>query len=461
MDSRDPQLQKLIGLLRQGQRTEALSAAKRLLQTDLSAAQLSNLGTLFSMCQRHAEALLCFRRAVARDGRNGHYLYNLATAQRATGDLSGAEASCEDAIQLNPCDCQALYLRSDLRRQTPLSNHVSELEDRLREGIAGAVDRTLVCFALAKELEDIGEFARAFKHLETGAATYRGTLQYDVSKDIGVIDAIIDTHTAAARRATTRGYDEAAPIFVVGMPRSGTTLVERIIGSHSEVISVGERPDFALEMTRLARRGAEQIGRDALVRQALTIDMAELGRCYVERVAEEDAGTRRTLDKMPLNYLYCGLIHAALPRAQIISLRRDPMDSCYAAFKAFLAGPYAFTYDLDELGRYYLAYRRLVDHWRSTLPAHAYLEVRYESIVGNVEAEARRILGFLSLPWQDQVARFFEEDAPSSTASAVQVRRPVYPTSIGKWRHYRDQLGALRQRLGVEANPGAADHISV
>ena len=461
MDSRDPQLREVVGVLRQGQRTEALRAAKRLLQTDLSAPELSNLGTLFSMCQRQEEALQCFHRAVARDGQTGHYLYNLATAQRAIGDLAGAEASCEKAIQLNSRDYQALYLRSDLCEQTPQSNHVSELEDRLREGIAAAVDRTLVSFALAKELEDIGEYTRAFEHLRAGAAIYRSTLQYDVSKDISVIDAIIETHTAAALRSTARGYDEAAPVFVVGMPRSGTTLVERIIGSHADVVSVGERPDFALEMTRLARRGAEQIGRNALVRQALTIDMAELGRCYVERVTEDDAGTRRTLDKMPLNYLYCWLIHAALPRAKIISVRRDPMDSCYAAFKAFLTGPYAFTYDLDELGRYYLAYRRLVDHWRSTLPAQAYLEVRYESIVLNVEAEARRILEFLGLPWQDQVTRFFESGAPSSTASAVQVRRPVYATSIGKWRHYRNELAALAQRLGVEADLGAADHASV
>jgi tetratricopeptide (TPR) repeat protein len=449
MDSSNPQLLRVVGLLRQGRRTEALRVAKRLMKTDLSAPTLSNLGSFFSLCQRHTEALQCFHRAVAREGQNGHYLYNLATAQRAIGDLAGAEVSCERAIQANPRDSQALYLRSDLRTQTAQSNHVAELESQLGADIATVQDRTLICFALAKELEDIGEYERAFQHLRAGAAAYRGTLQYDVNNDISVIDAIIETHTAAALRSVAGGYDKAAPVFVVGMPRSGTTLVERIIGSHNDVVSVGERSDFALEMTRLARRGAAQTGRNALVRQALTIDMAELGRSYIERVSADDAGSRRTLDKMPINYLYCGLIHASLPRARIISVRRDPMDSCYAAFKAFLTGPYGFTYDLDELGRYYLAYRRLVDHWRSTLPAEAYVEVSYESIVENVDAVARRMLEFLGLPWQDQVARFFENAAPSSTASAVQVRRPLYDTSIGKWRHYRDQLLPLAQRLGT------------
>lgn len=436
-----------------GQLRQAFLAAKQaLVAGPADPALLSNLGSIFSACQHFDEALDCFARAVSAQNGHAAYWYGLATAQRALGNLDAAEASCTQAIRLDPRHAEAYWLRSGLRKQTESRNDVAALEAELAAGHARGQSKTLLHYALAKELEDLGQYARSFEHLSMGARIYRGLLNYDVARDVQTLKCIITAQGAQALRSAAPGYSGSAPIFVVGLPRSGTTLVERIIQSHTEVVSVGERNDFALELMRHAQAapGGGRMDRDALVKHSLSLDMDALGRSYVESVTPDEAGARRVLDKMPVNYLYCGLIHAALPDARIICARRNPMDTCYAAFKTFLTGPYAFSYDLDELGRYYLAFHALVEHWRIALPAYAYTEVHYESLVSDPDSEARRLMAFLDLPWQPRIKDFFTSPAPSATASASQVRQPVYATSVGKWRHYREQLAPLAQRLNSE-----------
>lgn len=410
---------------------------------------ISNLGTLYSLCGRHEQALECFQTAAQTEPRNGEFLYNLATAHRALGNLADADRACTQAIEVNPDDCQAHYLRSDLRTQTAERNHVAELRALLGRRIADPEQRTLAHYALGKECEDLQQFDAAFEQFKAGADLYRSTLRYDVAVDIEAIDRIIATHTRPALAGAGPGFGAAAPIFVVGLPRSGTTLVERMLASHSDVTSVGERNDFALQMTQRVRTaiGNAAVSRKVLIERSLQIDMAGLGHGYWDRVQSKELPQQRPLDKMPINYLYCGLIHTALPRARIICVRRNAMDSCYSAFKAFLRGPYAFTYDLGELGRYYLAYDRLVEHWRQTLPPEVYMEVHYEEVVANAAGEARRMLDFLGLAWQPQVLEFHSSGGSSSTASAAQVRRPIYASSVGKWRRYEAQLAPLRRLL--------------
>ncbi len=449
MNDADPALQLVktaTAHASQGQVREALRAARRALAAGPSHPALwSNLGSIFSVCQRFDEAQACFARAVAAQKHNAAYWYGLATAQRALGNLNAAEASCTEAIRLDPRHAEAWWLRSGLRKQTQSDNHIAALEAELGANQA----KTLLHYALAKELEDLGQYSRSFEHLRAGAQLYRRSLNYDVARDIQTLKSLIAAHGAPEIRAAAPGYAGAAPVFIVGLPRSGTTLVERIIQSHTSVVSVGERNDFALELMRAAQTAAAgaRLDREQLVKRSLGLDLAALGRRYVESTTPEDSNGRRVLDKMPVNYLYCGLIHAALPEARIICLRRDPLDSCYAAYKTFLTGPYGFSYDLDELGRYYLAFHALVEHWRAVLPTHAYTEVHYESLVNNPRAEARRLVDFLGLPWQQHIDDFFMSAAPSATASAAQVRQPVYASSIGKWRHYREELAPLAARL--------------
>jgi Sulfotransferase family len=182
-----------------------------------------------------------------------------------------------------------------------------------------------------------------------------------------------------------------------------------------------------------------------------SLDMADIGRRYVAAVAAHDvAPDRRFVDKTLQNYLHCGTIHAALPRAKIVLVQRRPLDACWAIYKAHFQGKFLFSYHPIELAEYFLAFRRLARHWKSTLPSHALLEVTYEDIVADPAAQSRRLIEFTGLPWQDEVLRFHESQAPSATASAVQIRRPIYASSVGKWRHHSARLRPLRTQLARE-----------
>jgi hypothetical protein len=228
-------------------------------------------------------------------------------------------------------------------------------------------------------------------------------------------------------------------VFVVGLPRTGTTLVERIIAGHGTMTSIGETAAFAAALHRSMRAGGRA-------------DFAELGRHYLEQVAAAFAPPRgrRFVDKTLRNYLLCGIIHAALPHAKIVLVRRHPLDAGWAIYKAHFRGGFAFSYDQGELADYILAFRRLARHWRATLSPQTYLEVAYEEVVRDLPVTARRLIDFLGLPWEEGVLRFHESPAPSATASAVQIRRPLYASSVGKWRLHAERLARLRARLAAE-----------
>jgi hypothetical protein len=257
------------------------------------------------------------------------------------------------------------------------------------------------------------------------------------------------THYSAEAMRALRGGDETpGPIFIVGMPRTGTTLVERILGSHSQVISVGEAIDFPEEMTAAARAAHARLGlTDAnYVRASLQMDFGEVGRRYIAAVRQITAGQPYTIDKLPFNFRYCGLIHAALPNASIVHLTRDPMDTCYAVFKTLFINAYHFSYQLDELAEYFVAYRKMMDHWHAVMPG-VMLEVRYEELVADPETQCRRLLAHCGLPWEDEVLDFHTSTKASTTASTVQVRRPIYRSSVQKWRNFSRELQPVLRRL--------------
>jgi tetratricopeptide (TPR) repeat protein len=426
---------------------------------------LYDFGLLFSQLGRHRRAFDMFGLAAEAEPRNHLFLYNLAVAERTFGALEESERHCDQVIGLDPDFHRAYFIRADLRQQTAARNHVAEMEALIKRGIADPGGAVLVRFALGKECDDIGDYARAFRHLKEGADLQRRLLRYDVRSNIAIIDRIIRAQTrevlsALAARNGSAGHPFSAddPIFIVGLPRSGTTLIERIVAGHGTVAAAGELGAFPSELIRVAKRGGVKSGGEWVERLA-SLDLPSLGRAY-SRVARETGipdGLRFT-DKFPGNYLYCGAIHAALPHARIIVLTRRPMDMCFALYKAhFAAGAYPFSYDFDELAEYYAAYRRLIAHWRSTLPDNSLLEVSYEETVADPEGQSRRIFGFLDLPWNDEVLRFHESDRPATTASAVQVRRPIYTSSVGKWRCYAKELEPLRAKLAERLPVGEVD----
>jgi len=416
---------------------EAAEAASRMI--DDAPAALDACGAIFGLLGLHHRAKEFFLRAVAVRPDVTQYLFNLAATERMTGALDEAEAHCDAAIARDRRYGLAHYLRSDLRIQTADRNHIEEMEALLRDGKLALPSEVMLRFALGKEYEDLDAHDRAFDHVDAGCHLQRRSITHDRAAEIVEIDRIIRTHTRSWIDAAPSGYSDAAPVFVAGLPRTGTTLVERIIASHSAMSSVGETGAFATEMRR-AMKGLPTAG-----------GLADIGRRYIDSVtAFRTMRNLRFVDKTLQNYLYCGLVHAALPAARIILVQRHPLDACWAIYKAHFQGKFSFSYHQIELAEYYLAYRRLSRHWRATLPSEVLLEINYEDIVRDQSAASRRLIAFVELPWDDEVLRFHQSPTPSATASAVQVRRPIYSSSVGKWRHHAERLAPLRARLARE-----------
>ena len=428
--------------LRQAGEDAACIAELRALQAALGPDQarlLQEIGQRFTSLGLHAEAEACFARALAAAPADPEYLYNHATALIALGRLDEAEAALDRVIELAPGDSDAWYNRATLRKQTAARNHVAALEQRLVQAHRARAGEVPLCFALAKELEDLGRHGESFAALKRGADGRRQGLAYRVEDDVetmGLIAAAFDEEFFA--RAAPPGHADPRPLFVVGLPRSGSTLVDRILSSHSAVSSRGERIDLALELVRAAGPAASKA---ELVQRSRQLDLRQLGARYCTHLAPGPAA--RQIDKTPANFLYLGLIARALPEARIVHIRRQPLDACYAMYKTLFRMAYPFSYDLRDLGRYWLAYDRLMAHWRRLLPAERFLEVDYEDLVAAQEAVSRRLLAHAGLPWEDACLAFERNPQPSLTASAAQVRQPIYASSVALWRRYEHELAPL------------------
>ena len=404
------------------------------------------VGTLLSSAGEQGRALTAYERAVTLAPRDPRIRYNRAAVRRFLGDLEGAETDYDQVIAAAPRDFEAYLNRAELRTQTPARNHVAELEALAAQSFEDWRSEVQIRYALAKEHEDLGSYAQSFAHLRHGAATRRRHMNYDVTNDVDTANWIMQAFPAGPA-APAAGAPTDSPIFIVGLPRSGTTLVERILGSHSSVTSAGELDSFALALVDAARRAAGRaLPRRELVTASATLDFAAVGRDYLERAYGTFGGAGRFIDKMPLNYLYCGLIRRALPNARIIHMTRDPMAAGYAMYKTLFKDGYPFSYDLKDIARYYAAYRRLMDHWRRTMPGTIH-EVSYESVVADQLAATRRLLAYCGLEWEDACAEFHLNPSASTTASAAQVRRPIYDSSVALWRRYETELSPLAEGL--------------
>ena len=406
------------------------------------------IGRMLTRLEMHDEALHQYEKAVSLEPENAGLIYNIATAQRFLGRLEEAEQSLDKALAINRYDFEAQAMRSSLRKQRPDSNHVDELRGLLDDVALPKRGEANTCYALAKEYDDLDDTKRSFQFLERGAAARRRVMEYDVSTDLEIVSSIIDVYNAEFFAQNHYGDNNNEPVFVIGMPRTGTTLLERILGSHSAVHSAGELDNFGREVMRQLgeQEDLAQLSRRQVVERCIELNFARLGRDYVSSTRPATGKTPHFIDKLPFNYLYVGLIRVALPNAKIINLTRHPMATCYAVFKQFFRDAYPFSYDLNDLGQYFVAYRELMDHWNSVQPG-AIHTVAYEDLVSDVEGEARRMLDFCELEWDSQVLDFYKSAEASTTASASQVRQPVYNTSVERWRAYSEQLQPVTEML--------------
>ncbi len=429
---------------------EAKKIAVPLSEVKLTTAyQFSTLARIMVRLGLNEKALNLYSRAIALDPDSPGDYYNLATVQRSMGDVDGSEDNLNKCLELNPRDSDAYYLRSILRLQTPVDNHIDELKRLAANGAGSPRDAVNINYALAKELEDVAHYDESFSALETAAGIRRKHIKYRLEGDLLTIEAIKTTFSSEFFEKRTTGSDNSEPIFVLGMPRTGTTLVERILGSHSSIFSAGELNNFAHCLMELAGEVAgKKLGRDELVPLTATLDFKDLGERYIASTRNLVGHTAHFIDKLPINFLYVGLINLALPNAKIINLQRNPMDTCYAVYKSLFKDGYPFSYALEELGSYYVAYDRLMTHWNTVLPGVVHT-VNYEDVVADIESEARNLIDCCGLDWQEQCLRFYENKQASTTASATQIRQPVYSSSVGKWRHYERQLQPVANILSA------------
>jgi tetratricopeptide (TPR) repeat protein len=441
-------LHRIKCLLEMGQVAAARQAAAELDGRDLGDSLLhGDFGTLLHQMGDQAGALAQYDRALRFDPRHAGHHFNRAAVLRYLGDSAGAEAAFDAAIAINPDEYEAYNGRAQVRTQTRDRNHVEQLRRAIARtrGSAGLVQ---LHYALAKELEDLGDYDEAFASLAAGAGLKRRQMQYSVDTDLQILTRIRETYGPELFDGRIRGDESPDPIFIVGLPRTGTTLVERILASHPAVFSAGELNHFSLALIPLVQKvaGSRRSSRLEFVEASARVDFHGLGQAYMAATRPLRDTRPRFIDKLPFNFLYAGPIHLALPKAKIINVQRHPVDTCFAVFKQLFRDAYPFSYDLDELARYYVGYHRLMQHWNAVMPGVIHT-VRYESLVADVKAEARRLLEYCGLAWDDRCLRFHENPEASTTASALQVRRPVYASSIGKWRHFDRQLAPLRRQL--------------
>jgi tetratricopeptide (TPR) repeat protein len=383
----------------------------------------------------HGRSNALYRRATEVAPGEARFWYNLATSERGFGRLAEAESACQRAIDVNKTSYQSYLLRSELCVQSTGSNHVEELLRLANDPRLDDRGRMFLGYAVAKELDDLGRYAEAFQWFQVGASTRRRHLSYDVAVDEGKLGRIASTFTTELVRSTApKGSD--AHVFVIGLPRSGTTLVERILTGHAGVRSNGETDNFAKALLgNLVSQG------DVFARAAAADPVAVAGR-YAALAGPGE----KIIEKLPMNYLYLGAIHRALPGAKLVLLRRDPLDSCFAMYRTLFASAYPFSYDLNELARYFAAYERLMEHWRQCL-GESLFEIRYEELVSQPEKVGSQLASFCGVRWDAGALAVERNTGVSLTASAAQVRRPIYGTSSGRWRHYRAELAPLISAL--------------
>lgn len=437
--------------------TGALEQAKAIAQA-LPAEQiqqaltLDTLGVALSRVGLHQLALSYFQHAVRLQQNKASYFYNLGVSLKFVGDFPSAKAAFEQALQLEPTYYQAHYAISDLAMTSDPKARINELH-QLKTKLHSPDALLHIGHALAKEYEPIHNYPAAMAELAQAKQHKAQTLNYQVEEDLALFAA--STQHAASPVLSSTGCPSREPIFILGMPRSGTTLVERILSSHSDVLSAGELQDFGVAVKELTATPSAKVLDPETLSAAYALDFSALGERYLERSRVVTGSKPRFIDKLPFNFFYIDLIRRALPNAKIICMMRHPMDTCLGNYRALfsLGSPYyRYAFNLKHTAHFYTAFHQLALFWQQQNLPNFRLQ-SYEALVQNPEQQIAELLEFCDLDWQQACLQSELNQAPVSTASKVQVREPVNTKSVGRWQKYQPMLEPLLQQLkaaGIE-----------
>ncbi len=447
LDPNEPEAHYNLGLALADQEdaAAALASYQRAVSLNPGHGQaLNNMGSVFEAEEHQAEAEASYRHAITINPRHTEALNNLGSLLSKDGRIDEARDLFEQSLAVDPAAVTSHYNLSNLKRYQPDDPHLAALES-----LAESADdlpmpeRAQYHFTLGKARDDCARYDDAFAAYKEGNRLKQAEVRDTDVPGKRQVEAIIRHFSPEfIAQATGAGCLDETPVFIVGMPRSGTSLIEQILASHAQVYGAGELKDLHNVVGESLGASHERSFAE-LASRLRPEDLDALGSDYVTRLRERSAGAVRITDKMPANFHYLGLIYLALPNAKVIHSARDPMDSCLSCYTRLFNETMAFTYDLGTVGRYYVRYMRLMRHWREVLPDHFILEMPYEELVEDVEGQTRRMLTHLGLPWDENCLKFYDNTRPVRTASLAQVRKPIYKTSVAGWKRFERQLGPL------------------
>jgi Tfp pilus assembly protein PilF len=438
------------------QTEEARDTARAAIQAGPERAlTFDTLGVVFTRLGEHEQALSMLRRAIALEPENAQFHFNLASAEQFLGHAQAARDHYQQAISLRPGFARAYWALSELEKNSGGEARLEQLESLLSKRECPEEDKLYLGHALAREYEHREDYAAAFAALEQGKAARRAKLGYRIDDDAQLFDAMQRVFSAPDTAPRAREH-QPEPLFIVGMPRSGTTLVERVLSSHPQVGSLGELQDFARAVKRVSGDSGPAALSTAVIGAAANADPEAIGEDYLEatraRLDASQSSLTYVIDKMPLNFLYVGFILRALPSARIVIVRRHPLDTVLSNYRQLFAvnfSYYNYHYDLLDTARYYLLFDRLMSHWTDLYGERLHI-LQYEALVAQPEASVEGLLDYLELPWSDACLAFHEQGGAVTTASTMQVREPLYQRAVGRWRHYEQQLEPVQRLFDAE-----------
>jgi len=406
-------------------------------------------GHIFTRMGRNEQAIANYEAALAHDPDSVGLLMSLGHARKTLGDLSGAVAAYRAVVAAAPGHGDAWWSLANLKTFRFSAADIDTMREQALSDAISRDDFFHTSFALGKALEDAGEFEQAFVWYQRGNAVRRRLVRYSAKRNRDDIEAIISFFTKPRLQSfDVAGASDPAPIFVVGLPRAGSTLIEQILASHSFVEGTQELPDLMSIAIRLSGRKHldETSAYPGILADMSPAALRQLGEEYLERTRVHRSGAPYFIDKLPNNFMHVGLLHLILPNAKVIDARRNPMDCCFSCYKQLFAKGQNFTYSLKEIGAYYRDYLYLMEHWDRVLPGKV-LRVLNEDVISDPEGQIRRLLAYCRLPFEASCLLFYENQRPVRTPSADQVRRPVNAKGVGRWRAFEAQLMPLAEAL--------------
>ncbi|MFT5758369.1 MAG: tetratricopeptide (TPR) repeat protein [Alteromonadaceae bacterium] len=415
-----------------------------------TALTLDTIGVAYSKVGLHNKAIAFFKKAVALQ-ENYLFYFNLGVAQTFTGDFEEARKAHQKVLSLVPDYCKSHTALSALTNVSKKQNNITNLK-ALFQKVSDPDDKLNIGHALAREYEALKDYQQAFESLTLAKQCKLNKIDYNFADDLAMF-ASINKHFSKTESLSnsSRGHKSKEAMFIVGMPRTGTTLVERILSQHDDVTSVGELEHFGLLLKKMSASKSNRVLDSDTIEATENIDFSQLGKAYIESTRALTGATSHFVDKMPLNVLYVGFILQALPNAKVVCLDRAPLDTIMSNFRQLFAANsynYNYAYDLATTAKFYVEFKKLTQLWVKLFPDNFYL-INYEKLVNNPDVEAQKLIGFCGLTWQEQCLKINENTAPVATASAVQVRQPINNKSIGNWQKYDTYLEEVKQILNL------------